>query len=62
VLVVVIIYWHDLFGVHNKALMIISAKSKVKTLHRVVVIAVIVSGMLFKILSMQSVEHFVIFQ
>jgi len=26
--VVVIIFWHDLFGVYNKALMIISAKSK----------------------------------
>ena len=38
-LVVVIIFWHYLFGVYNKALMIISAKSKVKIwLYRVVVV------------------------
>ena len=30
VLVVLIIFGHDLFGMYNKALMIISAKSKVK--------------------------------
>ena len=30
VLVVLIIFGHDLFGMYNKALVIISAKSKVK--------------------------------